>query len=67
MLECMRTGKTGVHQRTLNRLTEFIDKFRSLNFANDAELDRRLTEVRQRFLKHHRRDLSRRRTRPARA
>lgn len=50
MLESMRTGKTGVHQRTLNRLTEFIDNFRSLNFANDAELDRRLTEVRQRFL-----------------
>jgi hypothetical protein len=50
MLEAFRTGKTGVHQRTLNRLTEFIDNFRSLNFANDAELDRRLTEVRQRFL-----------------
>ncbi|MFA6632468.1 MAG: hypothetical protein WCU90_09225, partial [Kiritimatiellia bacterium] len=50
MLEAFRTGKSGVHQRTLNRLTEFIDNFRSLNFANDAELDRRLTEVRQRFL-----------------
>ncbi len=50
MLEAFRTGKTGVHQRTLNRLTEFIDNFRSLNFANDAELDSRLTEVRQRFL-----------------
>ena len=50
MLEAFRTGKSGVHQRTLNRLTEFIDNFRALNFANDAELDRRLTEVRQRFL-----------------
>ena len=50
MLEAFRTGKTGVHQRTLNRLTEFIDNFRALNFASDAELDSRLTEVRQRFL-----------------
>lgn len=50
MLESFRTGKSGVHQRTLNRLTEFIDSFRALNFADDTELDRRLNEVRQRFL-----------------
>jgi nucleoside-diphosphate-sugar epimerase len=27
MLESMRTGKTGVHQKTLNRLTRFIEEF----------------------------------------
>ena len=28
MLESMRTGKTGVHQKTLNRLIHFIDEFK---------------------------------------
>ena len=50
MLESFRTGKTGVHQRTLNRLTEFIDNFRALNFANDEELESRLTRVRDAYL-----------------
>lgn len=50
MLEAFKDGKTGVHQRTLNRLTEFITNFRALNFASDAELDRRLEHVRTTYL-----------------
>jgi hypothetical protein len=50
MLESFRDGKTGVHQRTLNRLTEFITNFRQLNFAGDEELDRRLEHVRSTYL-----------------
>ena len=50
MLESFRQGKTGVHQRTLNRLTDFIEQFRALNFANDEELESRLTRVRDAFL-----------------
>ncbi len=49
MLETMRTGG-GVHQRTLNRLVAFIDRFRDLNFVNDTEMERRLQEVRDQFL-----------------
>jgi hypothetical protein len=50
MLQSFKDGKTGVHQRTLNRLTEFITNFRALNFASDAELDRRLEHVRTTYL-----------------
>jgi len=50
MLEAFKEGKTGVHQRTLNRLTEFITNFRQLNFAQDAELDRQLEHVRTTYL-----------------
>ncbi len=50
MLESFRQGKTGVHQRTLNRLTDFIDNFRALNFANDEELESRLIRVRDAYL-----------------
>lgn len=50
MLESMRTGKTGVHQKTLNRLIKFIDEFRSLNFAGDREMEEQLERVRQQFL-----------------
>ena len=50
MLESFRQGKTGVHQRTLNRLTDFIDQFRALNFAGDDELESRLTRVRDAYL-----------------
>lgn len=41
---------TGVHQRTLNRLTTFIDSFRSLNFAGDAQLESTLERFRQQLL-----------------
>ena len=50
MLASMKGGKTGVHQRTLNRLVDFIDRFKSLNFTGDRELEERLEAVRKQFL-----------------
>ena len=40
----------GVHQRTLNRLTTFIDSFRSLNFAGDQQLEQTLERFRRDLL-----------------
>ncbi|NLC80095.1 MAG: hypothetical protein GX748_02815 [Lentisphaerae bacterium] len=39
-----------MHQRTLNRLVDFIDRFKALNFAGDRDLEARLEEVRRQFL-----------------
>ncbi len=50
MLTSMRDGKTGIHQRTLNRLVDFIEKFKALNFASDKDLEERLESVRKQFL-----------------
>lgn len=50
MLESFKGGKSGVHQRTLNRLVDFIGHFRELNFVGDKELEAHLNDVRQRFL-----------------
>jgi len=50
MLQSMKDGKTGVHQKTLNRLRGFIDQFKALNFAGDQELDEQLETVRKQFL-----------------
>jgi hypothetical protein len=50
MLESMRTGKTGLHQKTLNRLVKFIDEFKQLNFVGDQEMEGQLERVRQEFL-----------------
>ena len=50
MLESMRSGKTGVHQRTLNRLIRFVDEFKQLNFVGDREMEAQLDRVRQEFL-----------------
>jgi uncharacterized protein YbjQ (UPF0145 family) len=50
MLDSMRTGKTGVHQKTLNRLIHFIDEFKKLNFAGDRQMEAELDRVRQEFL-----------------
>lgn len=50
MLASFNGGKTGCHQRTLNRLVEFIDQFKALNFAGDRDLEARLDEVRRQFL-----------------
>jgi hypothetical protein len=65
MLSSFRDGTTGVHQRTLNRLTEFITNFRQLNFAGDEELDRRLEHVKSTYLtttaEHYRDNASARR------
>jgi hypothetical protein len=50
MLASMREGKTGVHQKTLNRLVKFIDEFKQLNFAGDRQMEAELDRVRQAFL-----------------
>jgi hypothetical protein len=50
MLQSMRSGKTGVHQKTLNRLIRFIDEFKQLNFVGDREMEAQLDRVRQEFL-----------------
>ena len=50
MLESMRNGKTGVHQKTLNRLVRFIDQFKQLNFVGDQQMESELERVRQEFL-----------------
>lgn len=50
MLESMRSCKTGVHQKTLNRLVRFIDQFKSMNFVGDHQMEEQLERVRQEFL-----------------
>ena len=51
MLASMKDGKTeGVHQKTLNRLVAFIDSFKTLNFAGDAELEAMLEHARRELL-----------------
>lgn len=40
----------GIHQRTLNRLTTFIDSFRTLNFAGDQQLEQTLERFRRDLL-----------------
>ncbi len=51
MLASISDGKTdGVHQKTLNRLTRFIDQFQQMNFANDAEMEAQLNKVRGELL-----------------
>ena len=39
-----------MHQKTLNRLQRFIERFRSLNFADDAEMARELDRTRAELL-----------------
>ena len=50
MLDSMQTCKTGVHQKTLNRLVRFIDQFKSMNFVGDRQMEEQLERVRQEFL-----------------
>lgn len=50
VLATINGGEGGVHQRTLNRLTAFIDQFRSLNFAGDAQLENTLERFRRDLL-----------------
>ena len=50
MLESMKQGKSGVHQKTLNRLVKFIDEFKTLNFVGDRDLEEQLERMRQEFL-----------------
>ena len=50
VLATIDQSKSGVHQRTLNRLSTFIDSFRSLNFAGDQQLESTLERFRRDLL-----------------
>jgi len=50
MLESIQQSKTGVHQKTLNRLVRFIDQFKQLNFVGDQQMEEQLERVRQELL-----------------
>jgi hypothetical protein len=50
VLAIINGSENGVHQRTLNRLTAFIDSFRSLNFAGDQHLENTLEKFRRDLL-----------------
>ena len=50
VLATIEGSETGVHQRTLNRLSSFIENFRSLNFAGDRELEATLEQFRRDLL-----------------
>ena len=50
MLGAMDDGKSGVHQKTLNRLVKFVDEFKQLNFAGDRQMEQLLEDARQQLL-----------------
>jgi len=50
MLQSIRTGETGVHQKTLNRLIKFIEQFKAMNFVGDATMEQQLETVRRELL-----------------
>jgi len=50
MVASMHDSKTGVHQKTLNRLVKFIDRFKALNFAGDRDLEAQLESARRQIL-----------------
>ncbi len=50
MLHSINNSETGVHQKTLNRLTRFIDQFRQMNFVNDQVMEQQLEAVRKELL-----------------
>ncbi len=50
MLGAMDDGKSGVHQKTLNRLVKFVDEFKQLNFAGDHQMEQLLEDARQQLL-----------------
>lgn len=50
VLATIEGSEGGVHQRTLNRLTAFIENFRSLNFAGDGQLETTLERFRAQLL-----------------
>lgn len=51
MLETIRTSGS-VHQKTLNRLRNFIEQFGELNFCDDISMERQLDAMRKEFLTH---------------
>lgn len=50
MLQSIRTGETGVHQKTLNRLIKFIEQFKQMNFVGDVAMEQQLETVRRELL-----------------
>ena len=50
MLDSINSNKVGVHQKTLNRLVNFIDQFKAMNFANDTVMESQLEAVRKELL-----------------
>ena len=50
MLTSMKDGKTGCHQKTLNRLVKFIEEFKTLNFVGDQQMEAELERVKQEYL-----------------
>ena len=50
VLATIDSSENGVHQRTLNRLTTFIDQFKTLNFAADTQLEATLERFRRDIL-----------------
>ena len=50
MLQSIRTGENGVHQKTLNRLIRFIEQFKQMNFVGDAAMEAQLERVRRELL-----------------
>lgn len=50
MLKSINESETGVHGKTLARLTRFIDHFQTMNFTNDTELSAMLAEARETLL-----------------
>jgi hypothetical protein len=50
MLHSINSNEKGVHQKTLNRLVNFIDQFKQMNFANDTVMERQLEQVRRELL-----------------
>lgn len=50
VLATINGSENGVHQRTLNRLSSFIESFRSLNFAGDQQLENTLEKFRRDLL-----------------
>jgi hypothetical protein len=50
VLATINGSEHGVHQRTLNRLTTFIESFRTLNFAGDQQLEQTLERFRRELL-----------------
>ena len=50
MLSSINNCETGVHQKTLNRLTRFIDQFKQMNFVNDSVMEQQLESVKRQLL-----------------
>lgn len=50
VLATIDSSDKGVHQRTLNRISSFIDSFRNLNFAGDQQLESTLNQFRRDLL-----------------